>query len=171
MPIPEFIVELRKKIGHDFLWLSGVTGVVTRTIDGFLHVLLIQRKDNHEWTPITGVLDPMEEPADAVEREILEEASVVARAVRLASVKSGKLTTHVNGDKAAYLDMTFECEWISGEGEPDMEETLNVRWCPADDLPPMNPTMQRRIQTVLEGSGTVFTRDGNITQSQQKCPR
>ncbi|MFD2675023.1 NUDIX hydrolase [Gulosibacter bifidus] len=30
MPIPEFIVELRKKIGHDPLWLVGCTAVVVR---------------------------------------------------------------------------------------------------------------------------------------------
>ena len=27
MPTPDFIVELRKKIGHDELWLPGVTAV------------------------------------------------------------------------------------------------------------------------------------------------
>ena len=26
MPTPEFVLELRKKIGHDLLWLNGVTG-------------------------------------------------------------------------------------------------------------------------------------------------
>lgn len=165
MPIPEFIVELRKKIGHDFLWLSGVTGVVTRELDGQTHVLLIQREDNHEWTPITGVLDPMEEPADAVEREVWEEASVTARVVRLAAVKSGSLSHHANGDQAAYLDMTFECEWISGEGEPDMEETVDVQWCTLENLPSMNPTMELRVRQVLEGDGTVFTRDGSIQKS------
>ena len=28
MPTPEFILELRKKIGHDLLWLMGVSGYV-----------------------------------------------------------------------------------------------------------------------------------------------
>ena len=28
MPTPEFVLELRKKIGHDLLWLNGVTGCV-----------------------------------------------------------------------------------------------------------------------------------------------
>ena len=26
MSTPEFVLELRKKIGHDLLWLNGVTG-------------------------------------------------------------------------------------------------------------------------------------------------
>ena len=28
MPTPEFILELRKKVGHDLLWLMGVSGYV-----------------------------------------------------------------------------------------------------------------------------------------------
>lgn len=127
MPIPDFIVELRKTIGHDFLWLSGVT--------------------------------------DAVEREILEEASVQARAVRLAAVKSGSLSKHANGDLAAYLDLTFECEWISGEGEPDDEETTAVGWFAMDDLPPISDVMLKRVRTVVEGTGTAFTRAGEQTTS------
>ena len=30
MPIPEFVVEIRKMIGHHEMWLPGVTAVVTR---------------------------------------------------------------------------------------------------------------------------------------------
>ena len=165
MPIPDFIVELRKKIGHDPLWLSGVTGVVIREIDGIKHVLLIRRSDTHEWTPVTGVLDPMEEPADAVEREIFEEAAIHARAVRLAAVKSGSLGRHANGDQAAYLDLTFECEWQSGEGAPDNEETEDVRWCPLDALPKMKSGMETRIYHAARGTGTMFTRSGELTQS------
>jgi hypothetical protein len=28
MPTPDFVVKLRQKIGHDLLWLPGITGVV-----------------------------------------------------------------------------------------------------------------------------------------------
>jgi hypothetical protein len=39
VPIPEFIVELRRHIGHAPLWLSGITAVVFRDTQ----VLLIKR--------------------------------------------------------------------------------------------------------------------------------
>ncbi|MBA2773338.1 MAG: DNA mismatch repair protein MutT, partial [Nocardioidaceae bacterium] len=39
MPIPDFIVRLRQKVGHDLLWLPGVTAVVLRGEE----VLLVRR--------------------------------------------------------------------------------------------------------------------------------
>lgn len=51
---PEFIVEMRKKIGHDLLWLPGCTAVVIH--EG--KVLLGQRSDNGNWGLITGIVEP-----------------------------------------------------------------------------------------------------------------
>ena len=82
MPIPEFIVELRRLVGTAELWLPGVTAVVRRDDE----VLLVQRSDNHQWTPVTGIVDPREEPAVAARREALEETGVEIRVDRLASV-------------------------------------------------------------------------------------
>jgi hypothetical protein len=48
------VLELRKKVGHAPLWLTGVTAVVFRGDD----VLLVRRADNAEWTPVTGIIDP-----------------------------------------------------------------------------------------------------------------
>ncbi|RCV47204.1 NUDIX hydrolase, partial [Marinitenerispora sediminis] len=36
MATPEFILELRKRVGHDPLWLMGVTGVVLDAADRIL---------------------------------------------------------------------------------------------------------------------------------------
>ena len=46
MPTPEFVLELRKKIGHDLLWLNGVTGCV---LDDRGRLLLGRRSDTGEW--------------------------------------------------------------------------------------------------------------------------
>ena len=73
---PDFVLALREKIGHDPLWLTGVTAVVLRD----RQVLLVRRSDNGEWTPVTGIVDPGEQPAAAAVREVLEEANVVASA-------------------------------------------------------------------------------------------
>ena len=54
MPIPPFITDLRASIGNAPLWLSGVTAVVTRGSD----LLLVQRADTLQWTPVTGIVDP-----------------------------------------------------------------------------------------------------------------
>ena len=70
MPIPEFIVALREKVGHAPLWLSGVS-VVIRDDDG--RVLLTRRADNGQWAVVSGVLEPGEEPSAAAVREAKEE--------------------------------------------------------------------------------------------------
>ena len=56
MPTPEYILTLREKIGHDYLWLSGATAVIRRDSDH--RVLLVRRSDNGAWTPVTGIVDP-----------------------------------------------------------------------------------------------------------------
>ena len=67
MPTPEFILELRKKVGHDLLWLMGVSGYVE---DEQGRVLLGRRSDTGEWAMVYGINEPGEEPADTVAREV-----------------------------------------------------------------------------------------------------
>ena len=42
MPTPQFVIDLRKKIGHDLLWLSTAMGAV---LDEHGRVLLGRRSD------------------------------------------------------------------------------------------------------------------------------
>jgi len=106
MPIPEFIVEMRRLIGPREMWLPGVTAVVRRGSVGEEDILLVQRADNRAWTPITGIPEPGEEPAVAAAREALEETGVVV-VDRLASTGVHAGIVHSNGDLASYLDLTF----------------------------------------------------------------
>lgn len=145
-PIPEFIVEMRELIGHHPLWLPGVTAVITRG-DG--HILLVKRSDNGAWTPVTGIVDPGEEPAIAAAREALEEAGVVISVDRLAATTVLPEMTYDNGDRASYLDLTFACTWISGEAYVADDESTDVRWWPIADLPPMSSHMASRIEAGL----------------------
>jgi 8-oxo-dGTP pyrophosphatase MutT (NUDIX family) len=147
MPIPEFIVEIRKMIGHHEMWLPGITAVVTRGDE----VLLVQRADNGAWTPITGIPEPGEEPALAAARETLEETGVVVSVDRLASTSAHPGIVHANGDRASYLDLTFACTYVSGEAHVADDESRDVRWYARDALPEMAPTMRRRIADALSG--------------------
>jgi 8-oxo-dGTP pyrophosphatase MutT (NUDIX family) len=147
MPIPDFIVELREMVGHHHLWLPGVTAVVRRDDE----ILLVQRADNGAWTPVTGIPDPGEEPAVAAVREVHEETGVRARADRLASTQVHGPITHVNGDVATYLDLTFVCTWLSGEAHVADDESRQVAWVRHDDLAArgVNAEMLRRIESAL----------------------
>jgi predicted RNase H-like nuclease/8-oxo-dGTP pyrophosphatase MutT (NUDIX family) len=144
-PVPDFVVAIREKIGHDPLWLPAVTAVIRRGHE----VLLVERSDNGRWAPVTGIVDPGEEPAVAAAREALEETGVVISVDRLASTDAHPEIVHVNGDRAAYLDLTFACTWVEGEARVADDESTDVRWWPIDALPPMGEVMVRRIQAAL----------------------
>ena len=147
-PIPDFVVEIRRLIGDHPLWLPGVTAVITRD-DG--QVLLVRRSDNGAWTPVTGIVDPGEEPAAAAAREALEETGVRVLVDRLASTAVHDEIVHENGDRAAYLDLTFACTWLEGDAHVADDESSEVRWWPLDALPPMTEVMLTRIGAALSG--------------------
>jgi len=149
MAIPDFVLAIRKKIGHDPLWLSGATAVI---IDAN-RILLIRRAEDGEWSPVTGVVDPGEEPADTAVRESREEAGVVIEAVRLAAIGVTDPITYENGDRSQYVDHTFRCRYVSGEPRVSDDETTDVRWFPLDDMPEMQSHYRERIRAALPESG------------------
>lgn len=149
MPTPEFVLSLRSRIGHDPLWLTGVTAVVTRGEGTDRELLVVRRADTGALTPVTGIVDPGEEPAVAAEREVLEEADVVAVAERLAWVHVLPEMTYANGDRTQYLDIVFACRYVSGDPFPADGENTEAFWAPVTDLPPMSADMRRRVDAGL----------------------
>ncbi|WP_329037657.1 NUDIX domain-containing protein [Streptomyces sp. NBC_00178] len=145
MATPDFILALRKKIGSDPLWLSGVTAVVVRDDQ----VLLAKRADNGKWTAVTGIIDPGEQPADAAAREVLEETGIVAVPERLAMVHVTDPVVYDNGDQTQYLDLVFRFAWQSGVPSPDDGENTAAEWFALDDLPPMSDDMCKRIAAAV----------------------
>jgi 8-oxo-dGTP pyrophosphatase MutT (NUDIX family) len=155
MPTPDFVLDLRRQVGHAPLWLMGTTAVVIH--EG--RVLLGRRTDNGALTPITGIIDPREEPADAAVREAREEAGVVIRAERLAWIHVIPRVTYDNGDQSDYLDLTFRCSWISGELRPVDGEMADLGWFPLgslDELSDLDPDMRERIRRCLDDGPAVF---------------
>lgn len=150
MPTPDFVLELRRLIGTRPLFLAGVTAVILRDE----RVLLGRRSDNGALTPITGIVDPGEEPADAAVREALEEAGVAVRAERLTWVHQIPRITYDNGDQSDYLDLVFRCAWVSGDPEPADGEMSEVGWYDLDALPAdLGTDMRRRIATAVAADG------------------
>jgi len=145
MAIPDFVVALRTKIGTAPLWLSGVTAVVLKDDQ----LLLVRRADNGAWTPVTGIIDPGEQPADAAVREVVEESGVRVVPERLAGIGVTDLVVYDNGDESAYLDLTFRMRWTDGDPYPADGENTEARWFPLDALPPMSSEMTGRIEAAL----------------------
>ena len=145
MPIPEFVADLRSMVGTHPLWLPGTTAVIRRADE----VLLVRRADNGHWTPVTGIVDPGEHPAVCAVREAREETGVTIRVDRLAGAYVVDGVTYENGDRAAYVDLTFACTWLDGEAHVADDECSDVRWWPADGLPEMTPSLTERVGAAL----------------------
>lgn len=154
MPIPDFVVELRRRVGTLPLWLIGCTAVVVRTTPGGPEVLMVRRADNGAWTPVTGIVDPGEHPADAAIRETLEEAGITATVDRLAQVGVTDEVSYPNGDRTQYLDLTFRCTYVAGTPHPADGENTDARWVVVDVLPSLDPPpsahMLARIAVALD---------------------
>ncbi len=150
MPVPEFVRRLRAAVGHDVLWLSAVSAVV---LDDHDRVLLNHRVDNGRWGLPGGILDPGEQPAVGLAREVAEETAVEVEVVALTSAIAGEVITHANGDRAQYLVLAFWCRPAGGTGDDARvadEESHAVRWVPLDEVPhPLSDGGSERLRYAL----------------------
>lgn len=147
MPIPPFVARLRSQVGHEMLWLPGVSAVV---LDDDGRLLLGRRADNGHWAVVSGILEPGEEPAPAALREVLEETGVHAEVVAVTAISASEVVTYPNGDVAQYLDTCFWCRAVDGEATIGDDESTEVGWFTPDDLPePLNPSTVDRISRTL----------------------
>ena len=145
MATPPFVLDLREKIGDHPLWLPGVKGVVLRpgTAGADAEVLLVQRRDNGRWTVPAGILEPGEEPADGIVREVFEETGVRTVPLRLVGVQALPPTVYFNGDRAQYLDVILALDAVAGEAHVHDDESIDVAWRGVHDLDDV-PLLHRR---------------------------
>jgi 8-oxo-dGTP pyrophosphatase MutT (NUDIX family) len=149
VPIPEFILELRKKIGHDLLWLPGVTAVV---FDPMGRVLLVRRSDNGHWTLVTGCLEPGEQPAAGAIREVREETGVEVEVERVLRVQAMPAGTCVNGDRVQFLDTALLCRAVTFDAHVNDDESTEVGWFDLDERPALSARHTACIDAARNGS-------------------
>ncbi|MEV4345268.1 NUDIX domain-containing protein [Actinoplanes sp. NPDC049596] len=149
MPIPEFVLALRAKIGHDPLPLPGVIAVVLDPSD---RVLLVRRSDTHDWALTTGCLEPGEQPAAGALREVHEETGIHVTAERLLSVEALDLSVAPNGDQIHWLTVGLQCRAVSGEPHVNDDESTEVAWFDPADVPPLPPHQARCLALALDPS-------------------
>jgi 8-oxo-dGTP pyrophosphatase MutT (NUDIX family) len=150
MPTPEFVAELRQFIGHRPLWLSVAIGVV---LDGEGRVLLHRRSDTGRWSLPGGIIDPEEQPADAVVREVWEETGVLAQPELLTSLSVSGRVSYPNGDQVQYLELTFRCRAVGGQARVNDSESLEVSWHPIGDELALAERGRRLLDTAIACTG------------------
>ncbi|SRR5580765_462892 len=153
MPVPEFVLALRSRVGHDLLPLVGVTAVVT---DDRGRILLGLRSDVREWALPSGIVEPGEEPARAVVREVEEETAVRIEVTALASVSTTGVVEYPNGDRSTYLDLTFIATPVGGVARVNDDESLEVGWFAPDAMPPLRTSSQGRLERARAFTGTTW---------------
>lgn len=138
---PDYVLRLREKIGRDYLLLPGVTAVVLRPGEPAPSVLLVRRADNGAWAPVTGIVDPEEQPHDAAVREVLEETGLHVRVEALLGAGATARTSYPNGDEVSFVELAYRLSLVDEAEVPRVadEESLEVRWFSAFELPGLAP--------------------------------
>jgi len=156
MPISPYMKTLRDKVGNDLLMMPAAGGVV---INDNNEVLLQLRSDNNLWGVPGGALDPGEDVADCVVREILEETGITVVPEQITSVLAGETFLHEypNGDRVAIVSIMFRCRPIAGDPKVNDEESFDIRYFPSDALPDnMIPRHRLMVEKALENRPTAY---------------
>ena len=125
-------------------------------------VLLEERADFGLWGLPGGGIEIGESVTEAIVREVLEETGLVVQITRLVGIYSAPrdlvIAAYPDGAIVHWVNITFECERLSGELLVSPEST-NVAFHPADALPPNTlPGHLIRIEDALARSPTPFIR-------------
>ncbi|MER7419128.1 NUDIX domain-containing protein [Micromonospora peucetia] len=152
MGVPDHILRLRERVGHDLLLLSSVSAVVC---DDAGKLLLGRRTDDGRWSVVSGIIEPGEQPATAVVREVREEAGLEVEPVRLSSVVSHP-HTYPNGDRCEFLNLGFRCRLVGGTARINDDELLAVGWFPPDRLPALDRHARLVVAHALGAEATAW---------------
>lgn len=155
MSISDYLRNLRAKVGHDAVMMPGVVAVV---IDNQNRVLVQRSTDDGQWYLVGGAMDPGEEPAEAIVREVFEETGVHVVPERLVSVLTEPTLQYPNGDQVNYVSINFLCRPVGGEPHPNDDESLEVGFFTLDELPPLGERDRMRIEQALSDDPRAYFR-------------
>jgi 8-oxo-dGTP pyrophosphatase MutT (NUDIX family) len=131
MAASDYVRQLRKKVGHDLLFMPSVACLIR---DSEERVLLARHVDGR-WTLPGGWIDPGETPAEAARREAREEVSAEIELLGIAGVFGGPdfHSFYAHGDEVAWVSIVFEARIARGTPKPGDDETAEMRWANIED--------------------------------------
>lgn len=149
--MPNYIMDLRKYVGHQPLIMVGAS-VIVEDAEG--KILLQKRTDNHCWGYAGGAMELGETPESTARRELAEETGLTANELELFGVFSGEEFHHIypNGDEVYIVDIVYLCKNYSGEIEMHDDEVEKLHFfsigeLPADISPPVKPVLKEWMAT------------------------
>lgn len=145
-----YIAELRKLVGSLPLIMAGACVIVEQ--GGA--ILLQKRTDNGFWGLPGGALEPGESMEQVARRELLEETGLAAGKLELLEIFSGEglYYRYPNGDEVHNVIAAYCCRDVQGQAFADGEEGSELRFFPAEALPPVhewNPADRPALNTYL----------------------
>lgn len=151
--MPNYIMDLRKDVGHKPLLMVGAS-VIVEDAEG--RILLQQRTDNHCWGYPGGALELGETLENAARRELTEETGLIANKLELFGVFSGEEFHHIypNQDEVYIVDVVYLCKSYTGTRKAQEAEVERLAFFSADELPEnISPPVRPVIQEWLAKKG------------------
>ena len=145
-----YIFDIRKKLGHDPIILTGA-GVILFNEKN--EILLGRRADNGFWAYPAGSMELGESFEECARREVQEETGLLCGDLKLLMLRSGKDTYYENPnqDKVYFAGAVYLCYEYSGEMKVQEEEVIEQDFFPLDDLPDnLSPGTAEVIDAVRE---------------------
>lgn len=130
----EYIINLRKKIGHDKVILN-YAGCVFFTDGG--KIVLQKRSDCNEWGFFGGLVELGESLEEAAVREVKEESGYDVEITSLYGIYSKYFATYSNGDEAQTVCTLFKAKIVGGEPIASNSETNEIGYFDLSNPPKM----------------------------------
>jgi 8-oxo-dGTP pyrophosphatase MutT (NUDIX family) len=149
----EYILELRKLVGHRPLLMVGTATLIVDTNN---RLLMMKRSDNGSWGLPGGGVELGEELKTAAARKLGEETGLEADQLDLFGIFSGRefFYRYPNGDEVYRIMIVYLAQAWHGEVSLNDEHT-GCDWFAAADIPAdLNPLIVPIIEKYTRGDFT-----------------
>ncbi|EJS76405.1 NUDIX domain-containing protein [Bacillus cereus] len=135
MPMSLYYAKIRKKLGHELIFMPSVAAVIKNKQGD----TLFQYPGGEYWSLPAGAIELGETPEEAIVREVWEETGLKVQVKQEKGVFGGKEFRHTysNGDQVEYIVVVFECEVIGGDLKSIDGESLKLQYFPLTEKPPL----------------------------------
>ena len=137
----DYITNLRNKVGHDPLILTGATLLALNENN---ELLMMKRTDNHCWGVPGGMMEPGETLEETLLRETKEEIGIKLSDYHLYGIFSGPelYYQYPNGDEVFNISIVYLCTNFNEKILLNEEEHSEYAFFPLDRIPDkISPTI------------------------------